>query len=277
MTGRIHLYLPASADRSAAGVIDHALNLARTLKAELSVSIPRVAATAPAHWLAGEYMMAHLADLNARSADDAARLTAQVNEAARMADVPTRILASAAGVLGPDRKAIITARAYDLTIVGLPDRDSSVQQHLEEFLFDSGRPVVVLPLSRPVSIDLRLAVVAWDHTEPAARALLGALPLLRCAEQIQVITMRGAKRLPDGADAAEAVAYLQAHGLNASAETIDADDDNPGGFLMEAAIARGAGLLVMGAYSTLRAREYLLGGVTRGVLNAPLLPVMMAN
>jgi nucleotide-binding universal stress UspA family protein len=46
---------------------------------------------------------------------------------------------------------------------------------------------------------------------------------------------------------------------------------------MEAAIARDAELLVMGAYSTLRAREYLLGGVTRGVLDAPLLPVLMAN
>ncbi len=46
---------------------------------------------------------------------------------------------------------------------------------------------------------------------------------------------------------------------------------------MEKAIARGADLLMMGAYATLPAQEYLLGGVTVSVLNEPLLPILMAN
>ena len=50
-----------------------------------------------------------------------------------------------------------------------------------------------------------------------------------------------------------------------------------GRFIMETAIERGAGLLVMGAYATLPAQEYLLGGVTVSVLNEPLLPVLMCN
>lgn len=94
---------------------------------------------------------------------------------------------------------------------------------------------------------------------------------------MRVLTILGAKRLSRTDGAGEAAAYLQSHGIAAEAETIESADRAPGQLLMEAAIARGADLLVMGAYSTLRARQYLLGGVTRGVLSAPLLPILAAN
>ena len=70
---------------------------------------------------------------------------------------------------------------------------------------------------------------------------------------------------------------MVSHGVNASAGIITDSDGKPGARLMEHATGRKAGLLVMGAYSTLRAREYLLGGVTREVLTRPQLPVLMAN
>lgn len=277
MAGRIHVYLPAGVGQNGSVTIEISIALARALEAEVGVSIPRLSATAPAHWLASEYLMTSAAELNLRSAEEAARLSAEVDKAARAADVPTRILDSVSSLVGADRQAVMTARTYDLTMVGLADGDRSMQQQIEEFLFESGRPVLLAPLSRQVSVRLKTAMVAWDHTEPAARALIGALPLLRHSERVHVVTMRGAKRLPKGADAREAAAYLQAHGLDAKSEIIEVDESSAGTFLMQAAVAREAGLLVMGAYSTLRAREYLLGGVTRGVLDAPLLPVLMAN
>jgi len=80
---------------------------------------------------------------------------------------------------------------------------------------------------------------------------------------------------PDAAqDAAE---YLASHDIKATWELLDSEDRARGRFIMESAIERGAGLLVMGAYATLRAQEYLLGGVTVSVLNEPLLPVLMSN
>jgi hypothetical protein len=101
MAGRIHLYLPAGVEQNAGAAIDNAMALARLLKAEVGVSIPRLSATAPAHWLAGEYMMAYTADLNSRSAGDAARLGAEVEKAALAADIPARVLVSASSLVGP--------------------------------------------------------------------------------------------------------------------------------------------------------------------------------
>lgn len=277
MSGRFHLVLPAFSPSAADEMIARGVALARALDAGLTVSVPRLEAATPTHWLASEYMYAHVHDLNARAEAEADRLAKHATDAGAAASVAVQIVRSPLGLLGPDRDTILTARTHDFTLLGLADDDGEARRHAEELLFDSGRPLLICPLSRPAPLRFDKIVIGWDHTESASRTLCGALPALQRSREICVLTIIGAKRLNHPEGAVEAAAYLQSHGLSARAETIETADQAPGQLLMEAAIARGADMLVMGAYSTLRARQYLLGGVTRGVLSAPLLPILAAN
>jgi|LNFM01.1.fsa_nt_gb nucleotide-binding universal stress UspA family protein len=277
MSGRFHLVLPAFSPSAADEMIARGVALAQTLDAGLTVSVPRLEAATPTHWLASEYMYPHVQDLNTRADAEAERLAAHARDAGQAAGVCVEIVRSPLGLMGGDRNTVLTARTHDFTLLGLADDDSEARGHAEELLFDSGRPLLICPLSRPAPIRFDKIVLGWDHTESAARALCGALPVLQRARDVRVLTILGAKRLSRTDGAGEAAAYLQSHGIAAEAETIESADRAPGQLLMEAAIARGADLLVMGAYSTLRARQYLLGGVTRGVLSAPLLPILAAN
>ncbi|PZO49892.1 MAG: hypothetical protein DCF16_13875 [Alphaproteobacteria bacterium] len=231
----------------------------------------------PAHWLAREYAHLPVAEFNAEVAAEAQTLREAVTRAAENAGVPIRLIEILNGLGDGERAVVMAARTHDFTILGLPDFDASTRQLAEQLLFDSGRPLLALPLSRPFNLRLDTIALAWDHSEPASRVLSGGLPLLRQAKQVVVFSVLGAKKLPRAEIAQDAAEYLKSHGIDATWEMLDSQDRARGRFVMETAIARGAGLLIMGAYATLPAQEYLLGGVTVSVLNEPLLPVLMSN
>jgi nucleotide-binding universal stress UspA family protein len=277
MSGRIQLVLPTAQAQSAQPAIEAAVTLARALNAELTASIARTDVNAPMHWLAREYAATVVADFNAQNAADAAALRAAASAAGQRAGVAVTVAELLLGVGGPERAVAKAARTHDLSVLGLADQDGDQRKLIEELLFDSGRPVLVTPLSRPASLRLDTIAVAWDHSEPASRVLSGALPVLKQAERVMVFSVLGAKKLPLADAAREAAAYLASHGIETNWETLESADRARGRFIMETAIARGAGLLVMGAYATPRASEVLMGGVTVSVLNQPLLPVLMGN
>lgn len=277
MSGRIQLVLPTARASAAKPAIDAAVILATALKAEITATIARTDIDAPVHWLAREYAQSVVADLNAQSATDAEALRAAAVAAGEQAGITVNVAELIVGVGGPERAVVKAARTHDLSVLGVSDRDGEQRRLIEELLFDSGRPVLVIPLSRPFKPYLGTVAIAWDHSEPASRALSGALPILKQARRVVVLSVLGAKRLPLADAAKEVAAYLSSHGLETTWETLESEDRARGRFIMEAAIARGAGLLIMGAYSTPRASEYVLGGVTISVLNEPLLPILMAN
>jgi nucleotide-binding universal stress UspA family protein len=277
MSGRIQLVLPTAQASTAKPAIDAAVTLATALKAEITATIARTDIDAPVHWLAREYAQSVVADLNAQSATDAEALRAAAVAAGEQAGITVNVAELIVGVGGPERAVVKAARTHDLSVLGVSDRSGEQRRLIEELLFDSGRPVLVTPLSRPFNSCLGTVAIAWDHSEPASRVLSGALPILKQARRVVVLSVLGAKRLPLADAAKEVAAYLSSHGLETTWETLESEDRARGRFIMETAIARGAGLLIMGAYSTPRASEYVLGGVTISVLNEPLLPVLMAN
>ncbi len=277
MTGRIQLILPAGQKPRASAAIESTMLLARSLGAELTASISLTGLTLPAHFLATEYAQVPITEFNADMAAEADALRATATNAAKSVGIPLRLL-EIHNSLGDGKRAVaMAARTHDFSVLGLPDFDASTRQLAEQILFDSGRPLLALPLSRPFNLHLRTIAVAWDHSEPASRVLSGALPLLKAAERVVVFSVLGAKKLPRPDAAQDAAEYLASHDIKATWELLDSEDRARGRFIMESAIERGAGLLVMGAYATLRAQEYLLGGVTVSVLNEPLLPVLMSN
>lgn len=105
--------------------------------------------------------------------------------------------------------------------------------------------------------------IGWDGGDESAGALRAALPLLRKAAEVTLLTV---SEKPDGFGASGALQYLSRHGVKAEFEEVAR-----GGSVEEALAAavarRQAELLVMGAYGRSRMREYLFGGVTRYFLD----------
>jgi nucleotide-binding universal stress UspA family protein len=168
------------------------------------------------------------------------------------------------------------ARVADLTIMlrsGLPDIDSTVE--LEEALFHTGRSALLVPATQLHPIH-RHAMIAWNGSLAASRALAMALPLLGEAGRVTLFS-RPEKTLPEPASLAAVQRYLAWHGIEAQPAAVSHPDLEIGADLLATCRASDATLLVMGAYSHGLARERLLGGVTQHVLEHAPIPVLMAH
>lgn len=148
----------------------------------------------------------------------------------------------------------------------------------ESLLADGARPILVVPAAGcPPGLD-GPALVAWDGSMQATRAVTAALPLLRAAAGVTVLACTGHGRSDsDASDAcARMIGYLRRHGIDAHPRRRRAADDTGAAILAQAA-AVGAGLLVMGAFGHARIREFLLGGTTATVLRSMSTPVLLAH
>lgn len=190
----------------------------------------------------------------------------------------------AAGGLVP---ALATqARGADLVIVGQSgpgeERSGNPGTIPEELVAIAGRPVLAVPRAGHCPAEGKRVVVAWNDSREAARALADALPFLRRAERVCVITI-GDSRPPAGdrpasMDALDLpLAWLSRHGITADGEIMRAEPAEIPDILLARAALLDADLLVMGAYGHGRIREMLLGGVTREVLARLPLPVLLAH
>lgn len=188
MSGRIQLILPAGQHPEASRAIEGTIALASSLGAALTASIAQTRINTPTHWLAREYAHLPVTELNADIAAEADALRATVTHAAENGGIPLRLIEILNGLGDGERAVVMAARTHDFSVLGLPDFDASTRQFAEQLLFDSGRPLLALPLSRPFSLRLQTIAIAWDHSEPASRVLSGALPLLKAAERVVVFS-----------------------------------------------------------------------------------------
>jgi nucleotide-binding universal stress UspA family protein len=178
-------------------------------------------------------------------------------------------------VVGSEEEIIAhQARVSDLTIVPHPaaHEDLASADALHAVLFDSGRPVMLSPITRPHSIGKRIAV-AWNGLSNSAAALGSAIPFIRQAEAVRVLASPEYSRR--GPSAEEVADYIAHQGVAADIVRFSSIDREVGAGLLQAAADFDADLMSMGAYSTSRLRELILGGVTRYVLAHANLPVIM--
>ena len=170
----------------------------------------------------------------------------------------------------------------DLVVVGQRDPRSRFASDLpldfiEAVTMASGRPVLVVPCDASAADALaRVVVVAWKATREATRAVTAALPLLRRATQVHVVTWRRDGEA-DGADAPDIIGWLRSHAVSAVMHCFAEKPEDVGAGMLAQARAFDADLLVMGCYGHSRAREWILGGATRTVLESMTLPVLMAH
>lgn len=173
------------------------------------------------------------------------------------------------------REVAERSRLFDLTVLARPNQDENFGAWavMEEALFHSGRPVLVAPPEPPKSVG-RSMVFAWSDTREFARSLWAALPLLKQAEKVVVVSV-GDKE--DELRPARLVRALSRHGVVAETKLPSAKGRDVGETLLATAAELEADLLVMGAYGHSRLREFALGGVTRHVLENAQLPVLMCH
>lgn len=163
------------------------------------------------------------------------------------------------------------ARLRDLSIFPVKVEDHDQRSLVEGLIFASGRPVLLLPESatRQLASTLGTVAVAWDHSRSATRAVADALPMLRAAKHVYVVTVVDEKRLQRPGSGVELCKHLARHGVEVTFEQVQAKGRGIGDVLEAHAIERNVDLLVMGAYGHSRVREFILGGATRRVLARP--------
>jgi nucleotide-binding universal stress UspA family protein len=180
----------------------------------------------------------------------------------------------------PARTLARHAQCADLVVLGAPPDalhgGRGVRlEFIESVLLASGRPALLVPARHHGPLLSDTAVVAWKPSPECARALSGALPLLRSMRRV-VVASWGEEPLPTGG-LADVQGWLQQHGVATEMQRHRNTPHDLPAALATLCRHEKAGLLVMGCYSHTRLRERVLGGATRAMLQALPLPVLMAH
>ncbi len=167
-------------------------------------------------------------------------------------------------------------RTSDLVIAGRGREGGVVAMDvLEAALMDSGKPLIVAPDNAPATLDGPV-VVAWKNTRESAKAVAAALPFIRKASKVVILTVPESSDSEPDPSPVRLAAALRWHN-SVEVKTLPSGGGEPVEILMKAARDAKATLLVMGGYGHTRLREAVFGGFTRAVLeNAPI-PVLMAH
>jgi nucleotide-binding universal stress UspA family protein len=212
---------------------------------------------------------------NSKAANDAiSRFDAGVKKAGISAE--TRILDATFG--GAATLFAQIARRFDLAVVGQAQREGGASDELiiEGALFESGRPLVVVPYIQKRGMTLDCVLACWDGSRTAARAIGDAMPLLERAKAVDIVIV-AEERKSDEITGANMSEHLARHGVRASVKRIAKGDLAIEDVLLSYAADSGADFMVMGGYGHSRLREFILGGVTRGILASMTVPVLMSH
>lgn len=257
--------------------IERVAGLAARLGAKASLGICQVRIPQVSSWLANTMLKVDsiIAGENSKSAANGEALAARFKSGVPADQQGDVFVIECPGMVTHWQLAV-RARAYDLTIVPVYGH-SETTSVAEGLVFEAGRPVLLLP--EPAGPDLKAdrIAVGWDGSSVAARALADAMPLLRQAKSVAIVQITGEKDLSKATPAADVVRNLALHGIDAQAVAVELENRDAAATLQSWCLKDGRDLLVMGAFGHSRAREFVLGGVTRSILHGPKLPIMIAH
>ena len=168
-------------------------------------------------------------------------------------------------------------RVFDVIVMGRPDADTAGPYHraIEAALFESGRPVLLAPPNAPQQIATNV-MIHWNGSTEQARTNAFAMPLLRLASRVSVLTVVGGQDVP-GPSADQVRRQLRLNGINAEPVSIPVAGRSTGEAVLAAAKAEGCDLLIKGAFTRNRLRQMIFGGATSHIMQHAHLPVLMAH
>jgi nucleotide-binding universal stress UspA family protein len=167
-------------------------------------------------------------------------------------------------------------RVFDVIVLARPGGEwqSPSMVTLESALFESGRPVLIAPPNSPPSLATNV-LIAWNRSTEQARAMAFAMPILRLAQRITILTVEGSTVAgPSGVEMARS---LRMNGIAADPITLTAGKRSAGEAILAKAEELNCDLIVKGAYTQSRLRQMIFGGATRHILAHAELPVLMAH
>jgi nucleotide-binding universal stress UspA family protein len=172
------------------------------------------------------------------------------------------------------------ARRYDLSVIMQSDNKYGVNNDIliEATLFESGRPVIVVPYIQKEGINLDRIVCCWDGSRAAARAINDAVPLLQKARAVELFIVANEKTGNGREIRGVAIgSHLARHGIKVEIVTLPAADIDVANVILSRVADCSASMIVMGGYGHSRFREFILGGATRGVLSTMTVPVFISH
>ena len=204
---------------------------------------------------------------------------ARFEQAAKRAGVSYESLNVSASISGAAERLGRLARRFDLAIVGQPEREKSAPDEVvdEGVLFESGRPVIFVPYIQKAVLKLDRVMVCWDGSRAATRAIADSLPFLRKAKKVEIVMVAGKAGKEDEIPGVDLGQHLARHGLEVDVKRITAPDIDVSSTILSYAADTNADMIVMGGYGHSRLREFILGGVTRSILETMTVPALMSH
>jgi nucleotide-binding universal stress UspA family protein len=274
MLNDISVLLPV--DRPAGALIDCAASVATLFEAHLDgiacvyqALNPMIASEAAAVVMAAEYQT---------GVEQASVVLDQFEIVTRRLGIPHDAKSTFDVSYAATRTLTQMSRLYDLNIVAQPDRSNPSQTDFlsEAVLFGSGRPLLMVPYITQAPIKTDRVLICWDGGIPATRAVHDALPFLRKAKTIDIVTVNEKEDASEASSAA-LIAHLARRDLAATPYRITADTPNIHNAILSLAADNNSDLLVMGGYGHSRLREFILGGTTRGMFESLTVPALISH
>ena len=171
------------------------------------------------------------------------------------------------------------ARRFDLAIVGQGLPEMSSMDHIigEITLFESGRPMIMVPYIQKESFKIDNVMICWDGGRAAARALADAIPILSKSGRVEIVIVTNEPGKQYDIEAADIGQHLARHGLKVNVHRLSGGDIDVADALLSYAADSAADFMVMGGYGHSRLREFVLGGVTRSILQSMTVPVLLSH
>jgi nucleotide-binding universal stress UspA family protein len=205
--------------------------------------------------------------------------TSRFEQNAKRAGVSAETTIISASISGAADRLGRMARRFDLVVVGQADREKSAPDEVvdEGALFDSGRPVIFVPFIQKAGLKLDRVMVCWDGSRAATRAVADSLPFLKKAKQVEVVMVASGRSKSDEIPGADLGQHLARHGLKVEVKRITSPDIDVPSTILSYAADSSTDMIVMGGYGHSRLREFVLGGVTRGILETMTVPALMSH
>ncbi len=204
---------------------------------------------------------------------------ANFEEAARRTGISAESHMFQETLVGASQKFGLLGRCFDLSVVpqAEPDRPGPAGLMIETALFESGRPILVVPYIQKAGLCLDRVMVCWDGSRNAARAIADAMPFLKRAKMIEVLIVASEHGKYEHVPGADIAHHLARHNLKVDLKRVLAVDvDVPNTILSQAADSS-TDLIVMGGYGHSRLREFILGGATESILATMTVPTLMSH
>jgi nucleotide-binding universal stress UspA family protein len=168
------------------------------------------------------------------------------------------------------------ARTFDITVLGRPSDEPNEPRlpTVEAALFESGRPVLLVPPTAPATLGTTV-VIAWNRSTETARTVALGMPLLTKAQRIVVVDFEDWG--VSGPSTQDLSRTLTRNGLPVETRTVPNPHGHAGEAILTAAVSLGCDLLVKGAYTQSRLRQFIFGGATSHILANTTVPVLMAH